>query len=86
MFAGRKTWKTIVLVFVLCAFADFFLGYVRGRSIGGGVVSLFLALFGTAVCVFLFFGPGKDDGRGTHLPDSGEAGLPSSPWQHLSAF
>jgi len=58
----RNTWKTIALVFVLCAFADFVHGYIRGGSIVGGVISLSFGFFGTAIFVFLLYRPNTEDG------------------------
>lgn len=54
--------KAIVLIFVLCAVADFVLGYIHERSFPAGLISVIGGLFGTAfyVLVFKWFLNGSD--------------------------
>jgi membrane associated rhomboid family serine protease len=44
--------KTILLIFVLCAAADFLWGYFNGHTLGAAVIAAILGLFGTAFYVF----------------------------------
>jgi ribosomal protein L40E len=56
------TAKAIVLVFSLCAVADFIFGYIHERSVPAGVISVVGGLFGTAfyLLVLKWFWNGSD--------------------------
>ncbi len=46
-------WKAILLLFSLCAVADFVIGYMNGRSVGYAFGRVFIGLFGTAFLAWL---------------------------------
>jgi hypothetical protein len=46
--------KGILLVFFVCALADFVIGYFNGRSIGYGIGRAIVGLGGTAILLWLF--------------------------------
>ena len=46
--------KAILLVFTLCAVADFVWGYIHERSVPAGVISVVGGLFGTAFYFLVF--------------------------------
>ncbi|HXW57065.1 MAG TPA: hypothetical protein VEJ67_15055 [Candidatus Cybelea sp.] len=60
--------KVLLLVFSICAFADFGWSYMKGRSLAECVISAVLGLIGTAWYAFCFgmFGNGKPKPRRGH--------------------
>jgi hypothetical protein len=54
-----RTAGVIVLIFSLCAVADFILGYFRERTISAGVISVVGGLFGTAFFLLITQPRGK---------------------------
>ena len=53
MSKGSVSAKTILFIFLFCAIADFAWGYVRGRSIPVGVITVVFGLAGTAFYSYL---------------------------------
>jgi membrane associated rhomboid family serine protease len=51
--------KAVVLIFLLCAVADFLWGYFNGHTFGAAVTAAILGLCGTAFYLVLFHG--KDE-------------------------
>ncbi|MGB8885459.1 MAG: hypothetical protein WCC87_01985 [Candidatus Korobacteraceae bacterium] len=47
--------KAVLIVFLVCAAADFVLGYVHGHSIGAAITSAILGLAGTATYLWMIF-------------------------------
>jgi O-antigen/teichoic acid export membrane protein len=58
-----STAKAILLIFFLCTVSDFVWGYIHGRSIPAGVISIFGGLFGTACYLLLFWWSQKDEDK-----------------------
>jgi hypothetical protein len=52
----RRIAGSIALIFALCAIVDFILGYIRGRTMSAGAISVVLGLFGTTFYWFLIRG------------------------------
>ena len=56
-----STAKAILLIFLLCTVADFVLGYIHGRSIPAGVISIAGGLLGTGCYLLLFWWSQRKD-------------------------